>query len=123
VKQESQVVVALGTAALAHGIMTSAIPSLADIRAGEPNNNDIASTMNGSSWMAAGVVGAVALITKSPLVLIAGGGVVLFDFWSAGHANAVNPQNGAASMEGSPQQVDLHAVGEEDTSMADASGF
>ncbi len=122
-QKQTQVLVALGTAALAHEITTSSIPSLADVRSGEPNNHDIASAMNGSSWMAAAVVAGVAFITKSPLVLIAGGAVILYDYWSTGHANAVNPMVGAASMEGSPQQVDLHSVGGEGDSMADASGF
>jgi hypothetical protein len=123
VKTETQVVVALGTSALAHALMTSSVPSLADIRVGAPNNDDIASASNAGSWMAAAVVGGIAFLTKSPLVLIAGGAVILYDYWSVGHANAIDPRHGGASMEGTAQQVDLHAVGDEGSDMADAAGF
>ena len=89
-KPDSEVSIALATSVMAYGAYQLALPSVADIRSLEPNNADIQGAERVASWVAAGGVALVALITKSPAVFILGGSTVVAASWMTRHADRVS---------------------------------
>lgn len=89
-KPDAEVSIALATSVMAYGAYQLALPSAADIRSLEPGNTDIASAERVAAWVAAGGVGLVALLTKSPAVFILGGSTIVAASWTAKHANSVS---------------------------------
>lgn len=95
-KREVSLGVGLATAALVWGIYNSALPSVADVRVGQPNDADAASVERAASWTAAAVVAGVSLIAKDPTVFVLGGSMVVVLSWWHRHANHYNPSLGSA---------------------------
>lgn len=89
-KPDAEISIALATGVMAYGAYQMALPSTADIRSLEPNNKDIQSSERVAAWTAAGLVGLVALVTKSPAVFSVGGLVVITSSWTARHADQVS---------------------------------
>lgn len=89
-KPESEISIALATGVFAYGAYQMALPSTADIRSLEPNNADIQASERVASWIAAGGVALVSLLTKSPAVFTIGGLVVIGSSWTARHADQVS---------------------------------
>lgn len=89
-KPDAEVTIALATSAMAYGAYQMFLPSVADIRSLEKNNADIQAAERTAAWIAAGMVGAVALITHSPTVFILGGGTIIGTSWAARHADQVD---------------------------------
>lgn len=87
----------LGTAALVWAVYSNAMPSVADVRSAPASNMTIDGTRKMASWTAAGIVGAVSLISKDPTVFVLGSGMIIaLDLWYR-HADLVNPQTGKAT--------------------------
>lgn len=109
--QPSQSVgIGLATAGLVLAIHSQATPSMADIRVGAPNDDQIDRSERAASWMSVGIVSAISLLTKDPTIFIIGGAATVAMAWWTRHGNALNPLIGAASMEGMGQRVDLQAL-------------
>ena len=89
-KPESEISIALATSVMAYGAYQLALPSTADIRSLEPNNRDIQASERVAAWVAAGGVGLVALLTKSPAVFTLGGATIIAASWSTRHADRVS---------------------------------
>lgn len=93
-KPEVSIPVGLATAAVVYGIYSNATPTIADIRVGPAQDNNIESARKMAAWTAAAVVGGISLIAKDPTVFIIGGTMVVALDWWTRHANAVNPDTG-----------------------------
>jgi hypothetical protein len=93
-KPDVSLTVALATGAVVWGIYTNALPNLPDVRVGKPNDPDIDGARKAAAWTAAGVVGAISLISKDSTPFIVGGGMVIAADWWYRHANARNPMIG-----------------------------
>lgn len=102
-KRETSLAVGLATAALVWGIYNSCLPTVADIRASEPDDRDAAAAEKAAAWTAATAVSAVSLIAKDPTVFILGGSMVVALSWLHKHANNYNPTMGVQMMPGSRQ--------------------
>lgn len=89
-KADAEVSIALATSVMAYGAYQLALPSVADVRSLEPNNKDIQGAERTASWVSAGLVSFVALITKSPNVFILGGATVIAASWMTRHADQVS---------------------------------
>ncbi len=96
-KAETSLTVGLATAAVVYSVYSNALPTVADIRVGEANDDHIARAEQLAAWTAAGVVAGVALIAKDPTVFVMGGTMVIALSWWHRHANAVNPLSGMAA--------------------------
>jgi hypothetical protein len=89
--------IGLATGGLAFTIYNMSLPPVTDIRVAEPENPDVAGAERGATWIAAGIVAGVALITGDATVFIIGGTVVVAMAWLYRHANEVSPLTGFAS--------------------------
>lgn len=104
-KAETSLTVGLATAAVVYSVYSNALPTVADIRVGDANDDHIARAEQLAAWTAAGVVAGVALIAKDPTVFVMGGTMVVALAWWHRHANAVDPISGlAARFGGEPDQ-------------------
>lgn len=97
-KPEISIGVGLATAAVVWSIYQNATPTIADIRAGAPQDETIDGTRKMAAWTAAGVVAGISLIAKDPTVFVVGGTMVVAVDWWHRHANAVNPDTGRATL-------------------------
>jgi hypothetical protein len=97
-KREVSLGVGLATMALVWGIYNSALPSVLDVRSGQPDDKDAAGTERAASWTAAAAVAGVSLIAKDPTVFVLGGSMVVILAWWHRHANQYNPSLGSAVM-------------------------
>lgn len=112
--QPSQSVgIGLATAGLVLAIHSQATPTMADIRVGQPNDDQVDRGERAASWLSVGIVSAISLLTKDPTIFIIGGAATVAMAWWTRHSNAVNPLIGLASSEGMSQRVDLRALGQE----------
>jgi hypothetical protein len=80
---------------------------------------DIMSAERGATWIAAGLVAGVALMTQDPTVFVIGGAVVVAMAWFYRHGNEVSPLSGKASLDIIPGGVQS-AKPEEGTIYLDA---
>jgi hypothetical protein len=96
-KPDMSVSVGLATAAVVYAVYSNATPSITEIRAAKPNDSDVEASRKMASWLSAGVVGGISLITKDPTIFIIGGGMVIALDWYTRHANLVNPTVGKAT--------------------------
>src|ERR1041384_2512096 len=85
-KPNEEITVAVAVSAMAYASYQFFLPSVADVRSLEPNNKDIQGSERTASWLAAGFVGLVSLLTKSPTVFTLGGATVIAAAWSHRHA-------------------------------------
>lgn len=73
------------------------LPPITDIRTAEPENLDVDKAERTATWVAAGIVTGVALITQDATVFVIGGSVVVALAWLYRHANQVSPTTGDAT--------------------------
>jgi hypothetical protein len=114
-KPEASLGVGLATAGLVFAIHSQATPSIADIRVGQPNDDNIDRSERAASWMSVAVVSAISLVAKDPTIFIIGGAATIAMAWWTRHGNQVNPLTGIASMEGMVQRLDLAPQPPEET--------
>jgi hypothetical protein len=94
---EASVGIGLATGGIAFTVFNMSLPPLTDIRAAEPENGDVFRSERTATWIAAGIVTGVALMTQDATVFVIGGSVVVALAWLYRHANQVNPVSGTAS--------------------------
>jgi|ERR1035441_7890323 hypothetical protein len=93
-KPEVSLPIALGTAAVVWGVYSHFMPPVADVKAADPNNKVMDSTRREATFIAAGVVGGISLITKDPSIFIVGGAMVVALDFAHRHANVSHPVTG-----------------------------
>jgi hypothetical protein len=107
-KPEASLMVGLATATLVYGIYSQGLPSIADERLNDPNNDDLATAEKGAAWTSAVAVAGISLIAKDATVFVLGGSMIVALAWWHRHANTVNPEFGTAVPKGDnlPEQFD-----------------
>jgi hypothetical protein len=96
-QNESSVAIGLAVGGVAFTVFNMSLPPLTDVRAADPENGDVFAAERTATWVAAGIVTGVALITSDATVFIIGGSVVVGLAWLYRHANEVNPVSGTAT--------------------------
>ena len=94
---DTSVAVGLATGGIAFTVFNMSLPPLTDVRAADPENGDVFAAERTATWVAAGIVTGIALMTSDATVFIIGGSVVVALAWLYRHANEVNPVSGTAS--------------------------
>lgn len=89
--------IGLATGGIAFTVYNMSLPPLTDIRAAEPENLDVDKAERAATWVSAGIVVGIALITQDATVFVIGGTVVVALAWLYRHANQVTPVTGEAS--------------------------
>jgi hypothetical protein len=93
-KQEDALVTAAATAALVYAVYQTHLPTVAGARASDAANPHLSASRKSATIIAAGVVGAISLLAKSPTVFLIGGGtLVALDFVHRA-ANATDKTSG-----------------------------
>jgi hypothetical protein len=111
-KREVSLGVGLATAALVWGVYNTALPAVADVRVGQPQDPDIAASERTATWVSAAAVAGVSLISKDPTVFVLGGTMVVALAWWHRHANHFNPAVGSSTTPSSRQVMsELNAMG------------
>jgi hypothetical protein len=117
----------LATAGLVIAIHSQATPAMADIRVGEPNDDNIDRAERAATWMSVGVVSAISLLARDPMIFIIGGAAAVAMAWWTRHGNMLNPLTQSASYEGFVQRANLSPVPPEETAAdnlgAQVAGF
>jgi hypothetical protein len=88
---------------------------MADIRVGEPNDDNIDRGERAATWLSVGAVSLVSLLVKDPMVFIIGGAATLAMAWWTRHSNTTNPLTGTASYDNFVQRANLAPVPPEET--------
>jgi len=96
---EASIGTGLAVGGIAFTVFGMSLPPLTDIRAAEPENGDVFRAERTATWVAAGLVTGVALITSDATVFIIGGTTVVALAWLYRHANEVKPVSGTATGE------------------------
>jgi len=86
-KPSEEIQVAGLSAAVVYGIFSLNTPNLADVRFDVPGNVNTYKAVNNATWTSTIVIGALALLAKSPTVWIVGGGMILLETWKHHYAN------------------------------------
>lgn len=94
---DKSLIVGLATATIVYAIYSNGLPTVADIRVGEPGDTDIAAAEKSAAWTAAAVVSGISLLAADPTVFVIGGSSIIGLSWWHRHANEVNPMTGKAS--------------------------
>jgi len=86
-KPDSELVIGVGVAAVVYAIFSQNAPNLADVRADDAGNHNTYKSVNTATLTATGVVGGLAVLAKSPTVMIIGGAMILLETWKYHFAN------------------------------------
>jgi hypothetical protein len=97
-RAEVSIGMGLATAAIATAVFNLTLPSLAEVRVTEQNDPQLSAAERTATWVAAGVVTAVSLLSQDPTVFVLGGVTVIALAWMHRHANMVHPEVGTATM-------------------------
>lgn len=95
-KPDASLMAGLAVAGVVYGVYSNALPSVADVRAAQPNNADISAAERSATWISLAVVSGVSLIAKDPTIFILGGSMVVALAWWHRHADMVIPELGMA---------------------------
>lgn len=93
-KPEVSIPVALATTAVVYGTYQAALPSLADARSIEPDNDHLASAERQALILAVAVAGGISLISKDATPFIFGGLVAVGLSWMHRWSNQVDERTG-----------------------------
>lgn len=93
-KPEISLPVALATGAMVYGIYQVALPTIADARSIEADNEDLRQSENTALWIAVAISAGVALVAEDPTPFWFGGGVAVALSWWHRHARNIDPNTG-----------------------------
>ena len=79
-RPEGELTIGALSATIVYSIFALNAPNLADVRADQPSMNTYKS-VNTATFTSAAVVSGLALLSKSPTVLVIGGAMTLFEAW------------------------------------------
>jgi|SRR6185437_5498717 len=94
-KPEVSLPIALATGAVVWGVYQHFMPNVADVQATPAHNNVLNNSRREATWVSAGVVGGISLITKDPTIFIVGGAMVIALDFAHRHANSTHHVTGA----------------------------
>jgi hypothetical protein len=86
-KPETELTVGAITAGIVYAIGQITLPNYNDVRADKPGNVNTYKSTKTFAWTTTAVVGGLALLGRSPTVLIVGGAAILFETWKFHYAN------------------------------------
>ena len=86
-KPEAELTIGAITAGIVYSIGQVTLPAYAEVRADKPGNANTYKSTKTFAWTSTAVVGALALLGRSPTVLILGGATILFETWKYHYAN------------------------------------
>jgi hypothetical protein len=86
-KPDSELLVGATSVALVLAIFSQNTPNLADVRAAEPGDVNTHKSVKMAAITATAAVGSLALLGKSPTVMVIGGAAILFETWKYHFAN------------------------------------
>jgi hypothetical protein len=84
---ENELIVAGLSMGVVYSIFQAGAVNLADVRADDQGNENTFKSAKTSAWTAAAAVAGLALLSKSPTVLIVGGVTLLAETWKNHFAN------------------------------------
>ncbi len=90
-RAEVSLPVALGTGAIVWGIFGLAMPSMADVRAEEPNDRNLASAERSALVISTVVSGGIALLAADVTPFVVGGLTACLLSWMYRHHNMCDP--------------------------------
>lgn len=102
-KAEVSIPIALTTATVVYGVYSASLPSVAESRTSDVNDDDLRAAENVASWTAAAVIAGVSLLTRDPLPFILGGTMLVGMAWIHRHARMVDPSTGRVQL-GAPSR-------------------
>ena len=116
-KPEGSLALSAAVVVMVVGIYQVALPSVADVRSIDQQNQDVEGAERLAGWTAAAVISGIALLAKDPTVFIFGSGSVVAMSWWHRHADMVNPLTGKAILgmdvgDFVPAQTQAEAPGE-----------
>jgi hypothetical protein len=91
---QNSLMVGLATAAVVYGVYQINLPTTAQVRASEPQNQHIDTSRKAATWTAAAIVGGISLLAHDPTVFVIGGATLIFLDFSHRHANATDNVSG-----------------------------
>jgi hypothetical protein len=94
---EASVGVGLGLSATVYAIFDLHMPTIADVRSVEANNDDLQRSRRTATIMSGVLVGFVGLITGDATSFIIGGATIVGLDWLYRHADQVSPLTGTAT--------------------------
>ena len=86
-KPSDELMIGAISAGIVYSIFALNVPNLADVRADQPGNMNSYKSVNTATWTSTAVIGALALLAKSPTVFVFGGGMILLETWKHHFAN------------------------------------
>jgi hypothetical protein len=86
-KPENELIVSATSILLVLAIFANTAPNVADVRGDEKGNVNTHKATKLAAITAGAAVGSLALLSRSPTVMIVGGGTILFETWKLHFAN------------------------------------
>lgn len=99
-KPNEEIMTSAAVLAVVYSIFQMQAPNLSNVKATQPNNGIVHSSVKGAAWEAAGVVAAISLLAKSPTIFVTGGLATTVLAWHYMHANSQNPATGQTVVPG-----------------------
>lgn len=104
-KPEGSIEFGLATMVAVYGVYGFALPSVAEMHATAPNDNNLIQARKKAAWTTAAVVAALALMTKDKTIFVLGGLSVIALDWHTRHAIVTHPETGAVVSSAGYQQA------------------
>ena len=95
-KPEASIGTALAVSAVVYAIHSNFTPSLADMQGLPAGNMDVDAAERKATWLSAGVVAAVSLIARDPVIFVIGSGATIALAWFSRHATWTESKAGPA---------------------------
>jgi hypothetical protein len=86
-KPSDELTVGAISAGIVYAIGQVTLPPYADVRADKPGNANTYKSTKTFAWTSTAVVGGLALLGRSPTILIVGGAMILAETWKFHYAN------------------------------------
>lgn len=86
-KPSEELTVGAITAGIVYAVGQVTLPNYNDVRNDKPGNVNTYKTTKTFAWTSTAIVGSLALLGRSPTVLIIGGAMILVETWKFHYAN------------------------------------
>jgi hypothetical protein len=97
-KSTQSLLMATATGAMVLGIFNGVAPSVTDVSASGPSDQDIAKNTKVAAWMAGGLVAGVSVLMRDPTVFVLGSAITIGYTWWLNGANHSWPSPVSASV-------------------------
>lgn len=93
-KPDQEIMTSAAVLACVFGIFQMQAPNLANVKAAQPNNGVVHSSVKGAAWEATAIVAGISLLAKSPTIFVTGGLATVVLSWHYMYANSQSPATG-----------------------------